>query len=75
MEYDTKLEYTMTQENDGVDSKVTVEGVTDGSLYSVAQQVLNFVHACGYSYVTEVVFVKQKGGEVSSDPGTSFKGL
>mgnify|MGYP000843845741 FL=1 len=75
MEYDTKLQYTMSKEEDGIDSRITVEGVTDGSLYSVAQQVLTFVNAAGYSYVDEVVFVKQKGGEVSSNPNVSFKGL
>lgn len=75
MEYDTKLQYTMTKEDDGIDSRVTVEGTTDGSLYSVAQQVLTFVNASGYSYVDEVIFVKSKGGEVSSNPNVSFKGL
>ena len=43
MEYDTKLQYTMSKEDDGIDSRITVEGVTDGSLYSVAQQELTFV--------------------------------
>ncbi len=75
MEYDTKLQYTMNKEDDGIDSRVTVEGTTDGSLYSVAQQVLTFVNAAGYSYVDEVIFVKSKGGEVSSNPHVSFKGL